>query len=491
MDLKFTPLFKNRAFKTRFFSLSFCGRVLILFFSYTQLVQSAKPELIQNGTTLTILIKMIPEQEKWFQNNVLITFTKRSGTTVMIKRFERYAELDSLLANDSTIDVVKVPMERAESFRDKGYIEPISSVASPAEVNSIRSEFLLPPLAVSEKMLYFVPRKLETRIVVYRISKVKEAVEKYQKYKPELDRLLKKFRGNGLPPNFILESDPSSWDYFDVLMAGFVWMNENSMDKTGKVGHRGKNYSGTFLRLIDRAFQFGAIRGEIAYLNSKPVVEALLWEGLYSKIGIYNSKMYRDNWTGSDLWKGFGDNSIYLSFLTQLDCFFLIGTGENGLNGYVSSADDIDFAVMPAAVSLSGEEFMLANRNITTGGWFWGISDKSTKKSAAFELIKHITSDDNQKNEFEAFGVLSARKSLLVENRDEMYLKRWRNRMLQTSIKQLNLNRFTFVPTLSDMERLQNAYYRVLYKLCVDNNDIYGIENALGSINRLATAAGY
>jgi ABC-type glycerol-3-phosphate transport system substrate-binding protein len=156
----------------------------------------------------------------------------------------------------------------------------------------------------------------------------------------------------------------------------------------------------------------------------------------------------------------------------------------------MQSPEDVDFAVMPAAASFSGEEFMLANRNITTGGWFWGIGKKTGKGRLALDLIKHMTSEEVQKKEFEAFGVLSARRSLLKENKDDLYLKRWRNRMLQTSIRQLNQNRFTFLPAYPDMDRLQNAYYRLLYRLCVENGDLHAIENAQGQINRMSTIVG-
>ncbi|MBL8028511.1 MAG: extracellular solute-binding protein [Fibrobacteres bacterium] len=474
-----TPPFENRVSKTRFFSQKpTLRRVLAQLFIIFAVTLSF--------SDLTILIKMIPEQEEWFKKEILEPYSKEKGVTVKIKRFANYNELDSMLQNDPEIDVVKIPMERSESYREKELIIPVSAIADSAETAIFRTDFMLPPLAVSERALYYIPRKLETRIMVYRVSKVKEAVEKYIKHLKDLDRELRKYRGKGMPDGYILEADPNQWDYYDILMAGYVWSKEDPKKPGGKIGHRGKNYPGTFLRLIDRSFQFGAIRGEISYLSSKPVVESFVWEGVYSKFNAYNNRMFKENWTGVDLWKTMGDNSIYLSFLTQLDCYFLIGTGENGLTGYMKTADDIDFAVMPAAASFTGEEFMLANRNITTGGWFWGISHKSASGRQALDLIKAMTSEENQKKEFEAFGVLSARRSLLKENRDELYLKRWRNRMLQTSIRQLNLNRFTFLPAYPDMERLQNSYYRLLYRLCVDNGDLHAIENTLGQINRMS-----
>jgi hypothetical protein len=478
-----TPPLKNRVSKPRFYftKLLLCKYVAQFVLLYA---------LFAKASQVTILLKMIPEQESWFKKEVLDPFSKEKGIDIRIRHFASYDELDSILFRDTTIDVVKIPMERAESYREKEYIIPISAIADSTETATIRSEFMLPPLAISERALYYIPRKLETRIMVYRSSKVKEAVDKYINYQKDLDRDLKRYRGKGLPDGYILEGDPNHWDYYDILMAGYVWNKQDPKKPQGRIGHRGKNYSGTFLRLIDRAFQFGAIRGEISYMSSKPVMEAFLWEGVYSKFGAYNNRMFKENWTGVDLWKTFGDSSIYLSFLTQLDCFFLLGTGENGLTGYMKSYEDVDFAVMPSAASFSGEEFMLANRNITTGGWFWGIGRKTGKGRLSLDLIKHMTSEDVQKKEFEAFGVLSARRSLLKENRDEHYLKRWRNRMLQTSIRQLNQNRFTFLPAYPDMDRLQNAYYRLLYRLCVENGDLHAIENAQGQINRMSTVVG-
>jgi len=424
-----------------------------------------------------LLIKMLPEQEKWFKENVLRPFEKSQNVTIEVNHFVDYDDLERQMSSDSFLDVIKVPMDRAESIREKELIRPLSDIADPATLTQFRRDFILPPLAVAEGALYYLPRKLETRIMVYRVSKVAEAVLRYKEFLPELDKLVKSYSGHGMPFGFVLKPDPNQWDYYDVLMAGFTWSKLSKGDHPGKIGHRGKNYSGTFLRLVDRAFQFGAIRGEIPYPTSKAVEEVFVWECFYAKTRCYNDLMFKEAWTGSDLWKAFGEEKIYLGFLTQLDCFMLMGTGENGLNGFTKTPDDIDFAVMPQAASLSGNEFMLANRNVTTNGWFWGIGRNSKDPQLALKLIMHMTSIENQKKEFEAFGVLSARRELLAENRDELYLKRWRNRLLQTSIRQINLNRFTIMPTYKDMDYLQNKYYRILFRLCSKPEDVFGIEN--------------
>jgi ABC-type glycerol-3-phosphate transport system substrate-binding protein len=435
--------------------------------------------------SISLLIKMIPEQETWFVKNVLRPFEKKQGVNINILHFQDYDDLELKLKADPSIDVIKVPMDRAETFRERGYMTPISEIADSATLGRIIQDFVLPPLATGNEALYYIPRKLETRIMVYRISKVQLALQKYRAYLPSLDKSLKLFCGRGMPENYALEADPNQWDFYDFLMTGYVWARLDSNNAfPGKVGLRGKNYPGTFLTLIDHAYQFGAIRGEIPYLDSKPVTEVFVWECVNSKFNVYNPLMFKEGWTGTDLWKAFGEEKIYLSFFTQLDCFFLVGTGENGLKGYLKTPEDVDFAVMPMAASLTGEEFMLANRNITTGGWFWGVGRESKSKTLALKLILEMTSEENQKKEFEAFGVLSARRALMIENRDELYLKRWRNRVLQTSIRQINLNRFTALPNYGNMDKLQNRYYQVLYELCMRPDRIHGLENVLSVISR-------
>ncbi|MFH0919453.1 MAG: extracellular solute-binding protein [Fibrobacterota bacterium] len=447
---------------------------------------ASAPPIFAQKAELTLLIKMIPAQEEWFVRNVLKPFEREYRADIRIEHFSDYDELDKMTRENRNVDVVKVPMDRAATFHEKDYITPLSDLMAPEQVARVRNDFIIPPLAMSGDTLLYIPRKLETRILVYRISKVQEAATRYREFLPEIDSALKSLQLPGLPDRYVLESDPNQWDYYDVLVAGYTWLK---VYKEGRIGHRGKNYGGTFLRVVDRAFQLGAIRGELPYLNSNPVSEAFAWEWLYARMKLIHPRMYKDGWTGEDLWKAFGDDRIFLAFLTQLDCFFLLGTGENGLNGFLKNPDDIEFSVMPLAASLTGRDFMMANRNITTGGWFWAVSRTSVHKNLALKLIQYMTSEETQKKEFEAFGVLSSRKTLLKENKDEHYLKRWRNRMLQTSARQLQLNRTTQLPTFRDMDKLQSAYLTLLQDLCQNPDQFRSIEDVMKSISVHDSAA--
>jgi ABC-type glycerol-3-phosphate transport system substrate-binding protein len=153
--------------------------------------------------------------------------------------------------------------------------------------------------------------------------------------------------------------------------------------------------------------------------------------------------------------------------------------------GYVKEPHDIDFAVIPKAASLVKEESMLENRNVTTGGWFWAVGRESKNKQLALKLIRHMTSLENQKEEFSAFGAMPTQKHLLQKNTDRLYLKRWRNRLMQVSIKQIKINRTTVLPFFKDMDKLQQKYYGVLKALCFEPENI----NSIHDIEQIITKA--
>ena len=414
---------------------------------------------------MLLLVKMLPLQAVWLEENVLKPFEKENNVVIRLQNFQAYQDLERIVSQNAAFDVVKIPMDRAGAFRANGNIWAVSAVADRALQDSIRSAYLLPPLAVGGDTIWYLPRKLETRIMVYRISKVREALSAYRAMLPEINMAVAKINRKGLPTDYVLEENPDNWDYYDVLVAGYVWNKQNK--GRGRVGHRSKNYEGTMLRVVDRAFQLGATRGEIPYLTSRPVTEAFEWEYAYARLHVYNALMFEQEWTGRELWQVFGAEQIFLTFLTQIDCFFLLGNGDKKMPGFAKDAEDVGFACMPKGASLSGEEALFVNRNVTTGGWFWAIGKESPNKALALRLMLYMTSADIQEKEFNEFGTFPTRHELLKTNPDKLYMKRWQNRVLQTSLKQVEVNRYTIFPTFQDAVSMQNRYYKVLRELCV------------------------
>src|SRR3989339_108011 len=55
---------------------------------------------------LTLLLKMIPEQEEWFKNNVLRPFERENRVDIRIEHFSDYDELDKMTAESRSLDVI-------------------------------------------------------------------------------------------------------------------------------------------------------------------------------------------------------------------------------------------------------------------------------------------------------------------------------------------------------------------------------------------------
>jgi ABC-type glycerol-3-phosphate transport system substrate-binding protein len=237
------------------------------------------------------------------------------------------------------------------------------------------------------------------------------------------------------------------------------------------VAHRGKRYSGTSLRVIDRVFQCGGDSASVLSVQGDPVVDALHWEAVYAAGGIYNERMWKEGWSGMGVWEGFKQGEVFLSFMTQLDCFFIHGTGRDGLEGYLDNSDDMGVAVMPAgcSVELDGKGNVLRKgaRSITTGGWWWGIPAHTPDPLRSYRLARHITSAENQLQGCSRFGMVPVRKDILSDL-SMMFGGGWITRVYEVSLRQLMHNGRTVVPSHPAFDDVSLLYLDMWYDIVVD-----------------------
>ncbi|MFC1584374.1 extracellular solute-binding protein [Fibrobacterota bacterium] len=422
-----------------------------------------------SGQELNILIKMIPDQEKYFTETIIKGFEKQRGCKVNVHTFTDHWQLtEKLKPGQPPMDVVKVPMGMAHRLASKKLVHPLAKVIQAEKLNKIKKDYFLLKLAEVEGELYYIPRKFETRIMVYLKSKVVEAVENWSGMRPAIEAELKKALGVGLPDTYLLVDDPSDWSYLDVFVAGYYWAHTKYEGTAfGRVAHRGKDYSGTALGLMDRCFQMGAKRQDLSDVKSKYFTEVLKWESLYAGNKIYNAESWESGWDGRDIWKAFQEGKVFLSFLTQLDCYFL--HGSEGAKGYVKNPADLDFALTPAAVPLNDK--FDGSRRISTGGWLWGIGSQSKKAELAMELIRFITSNQNQIGETERFGMIPVRKDIL--GRSAPFKDDWKVRVFNTSSRQLRTNRSNYLPHVEGFEKLEKQYIAVWKKVVIASEKGY------------------
>lgn len=341
---------------------------------------------------ITVLIKMMSGQERFFREQVIPEFESRNNCKVSIATFNNDWDIERLLKleagkKEPTIALVKTPFELTREMVTKGYMSNLYSVLDSEQVIFDMAEYhqLASGLGYFEGLPYYIPRKLETRILFYRKSKVADAINKLEKHRARINAELKAQNGYGLPSGYVLESNPSEWDFYDLYVVGSIWANEEYNGvKMGRMAHRGARYSGTALDLVDRSLQLGASREDVIRLTSDKTVSTYVWERAFIKNGIYNQGMWQDPWKGANLYTAIKDGKVFLTYVQQIDAFLIHGWKDDpSMPTNLPDEDDMGLAVVPQAVSFelddTGKPVFEGTREISTGGWWWGIPKTAPK----------------------------------------------------------------------------------------------------------------
>jgi len=425
---------------------------------------------------MKVVIKMMPVQEEHFKKQVIPKFEKEHNVKIEVESLDNIADLSNYLREaDKTggVHLAKVPFEMTRTLIGKNLIIPLDSIVGQKEINDLKSEYFLMDLVRINKMYYYFPRKFETRMLLYLKSHVREAVQNWDRYKVEINETLKKHNGYGLPQDYLLESNPNEWDYFDIFVVGYYWKSrEIGGKKVPRIAHRAKNYSGTSLRLMDRAYQLGANSTDILRTDSPEIVDVFMWEALYAQENIYNPRMYQEGWSGSDIWKGFQSGDVFLSFMTQIDAFFVHGAGTKAMPGFLENPEDMGVAVMPKGVSLvleEGKPMREGGRGITTGGWWWGIPSNTPSRELSYKLAHHITNTENQIEGCSNFGMVPVRQDMLSEL-GLMFGGGWISDVFHVASQQLVENRFTVIPLVDEYPEVGKNYRDAFYDISIKGN---------------------
>ena len=84
------------------------------------------------------------------------------------------------LDTNEYVDLVKTPFEMTHILTNHDLIMPIDSIIDSTALMALHDEYFLLDLVKTKEQLYFMPRKFETRMILYLKSKVKLAVENWK-----------------------------------------------------------------------------------------------------------------------------------------------------------------------------------------------------------------------------------------------------------------------------------------------------------------------
>jgi len=363
------------------------------------------------------------------------------------------------------------------------FMVPYDNLLSPQEMEALKSRYDQHALELGtlDGKLYYLPRKLETRMMCYLKSKAAEAADGWTAFRPMIEDALKHDNGWGLPREFQLNKDPNLWDYYDMFVAGYYWAHTPYFSITmPRMAHRGKKYGGTVVGLIDRIYQMGGGVDDVLKMSTDPVVDMFMWEAVYRKHGLYNPGMWQDPWSGGGIWNAMKDGKVFLAMMHQIDSFFIHGGTHPHMQGYLADPDDMGLAVMPMGGSFeldsAGRPLRMGTRKAGTAGWFWGIPATAPHPRLSAEFALWITNYQNHLKECQVFGMMPIRRDITEDVR-KGFPKGWMAEVFATSAEQIALNGDLSAPMLRQYADVGKVYLEAWYDIVVDEH--YGQGGAI------------
>lgn len=422
---------------------------------------------------MTIYIRMMESQDKWFRENIIADFEKEYGVTVNVRTFENVVDLQSVLDLDkdqNTIGLVKTADTMLYPLAEKGYMTKLTDIEgrdAAADMNEYLDQAV--DLATVNGDVYYIPRKLETNTLLYVKSEVADAVANWEGMKADIDAMFKAENGVGLPGDYTLEADPNMWDWYDLGVVGYYW---NAVKGEPKVAHRGKDYGGTQTELVTKAFQAGASQEEVLNFTGQALVDTYEWEVFMKENSLYNPGMWEENWSGGGIWNAMASGSVYLAFMHQIDAFFIHGGTDPSMTGYLVNPDDMAVAVMPAGASLEmdgDQPARMGSHASQLGGWCWGIPESTPDAQLSYDLARFITNAENHAAEASTFGMMPVRKDIMADlgsSFDEV----WIQEVFENAVNQLG-NDVTRLPIDLRWPEIGQLYNDAWYDIVVGGNN--------------------
>ncbi|MBI2372804.1 MAG: hypothetical protein HYV07_02275 [Deltaproteobacteria bacterium] len=369
---------------------------------------------------LEVLLRMRPAQEAWFRAETLARFERETRRQVSVRDYRDETDVVAELSGSAAVDVVKVESVMLRPLVELGLLtvldRPSSGQRSVALSETLARDMDPVALALGTvpdlvgKRTFGAPRKLETHLLLFRRSRVQEAAELAEGMLPELQAELERLAGARLPAGYALEPDPSSWDVFDVLVAGFVWSRSSERGtKAPRVMLRSYPYVGTVVRLLD-AVAGSTVDGAPELAASTSMIDVLEWEALFRELGIYHPRMTdRDAIvSGREIVEAFGRGEVFLTETHTLDARLL----------WTSEGSDVGVSVLPRRVSLAldntGTPLRVGTRRAHVRGWVWAIPKNAPEPDASRALISHLVSANESTEETRAFWIQPARRDVVM-----------------------------------------------------------------------------
>ena len=390
------------------------------------------------------LVRMTQWQEPWFAKRIQKWRGCKKlslGTT----SYQTLQELPGLLAKslkdskEAPYLIVKIEGRMLPKLIEQKLLYPLEKLVDSGNTPKWRKELdgrALAP-AFKDGYTWALPRKVENHIFCYRPFFVRQAALYWNSMRDEIDEVFKNENGHGLPKGYELESDPELWDMYDLAVVGYYWSKTRIKGVIGpRLGHRSKDYPGTYVDVAARMFALGANPEDLIKVRGQALIDFLTWEAFYMRYGLYHPSMVDPGWFGGDTYRTFREYSLLALTLHQVDAIqFYRQFGPREGN----EQSDVGFSPMLQGVSLEldekGNPKRVGSRKTHMAGWWWGIPASCPCPRLALNLLEYILSREFQQEECAKFGNYPVRMDLL-EDVATAFPEKWMQNVFKISERQ-------------------------------------------------------
>ncbi len=421
------------------------GILVDVFFAIVNFYPVAPPR--GRGPRREIIAEMDQRHARWFQTNVLDEFNHEHNVNLVVRATPGDEILARLRASrDGRHDVWLAILPSAYTGRaiHDRLVRPLDGIP---DARSIAADFaeLRPEVmaaARAEGRQYFLPRMTLLDLAVYRSSKVRDAVLHWLPLRPAIESALRAMNGHGLPEGYELERSPTEWDTYDAFVIGYFWAHRSYADQPprARLAHRSDPGVPGEVYLLSTIYRAGATDATIRQLDNLGAVDALAWDALFRREGLYPDAMSSE--TGMDaesIVGGFAEGRLFLAPVDETEAFRIHGGAMRDSESQVDDPDDLGFAAMPHGASLeldaTGRPARVAQGFSFREDSVWALPAGRSDDALAYEFLRFAWSREMHVRECEAIGILPLRSDVVLA-RASIFRLGWQQEIFEGALAQ-------------------------------------------------------
>jgi hypothetical protein len=377
------------------------------------------------GARRVVLTSLPPNQAKWLSDHLIAEFNAEHNTDIVVQTTDEEHMVDAIAtANKNELLLASLPSARGSEAISRGLLRSFEDAVGRQKIDTDLSTVRHKVMRVAQVdgKQYFLPRFTLLDLIVYRVSRVRDAVRNWQLAKDHINAALKRVNGRGLPEGYHLELEPEHWDAFDRFVVAWYWAHRkyNGKPAQGRIAHRVGEDLDAVWDIAEGVYRAGANDKTFADTTSLASRDYFAWEVLYRQEGLFHPSMFDgkgvDDERVLDL---ISKGEINLATIDQMEAFTLHGGSHIGTPPKVEDPDDLAFSPMPRISSLELDETGKPKR---TGqpfsfreDWVWALPKDAPDVQLAYDLVMFFWDRENHRRECEALGTIPLRMDVTRE----------------------------------------------------------------------------